>query len=256
MTTANPSLSRINSLSFMLTAAGFLIALAAALDFITLLLDPTPSSVDWRLNTLTQLVDRGVVPLLGFSLILLGGWLRIVTEGTSRKRSVGALTIAVFISCGLLGVIYLGIAPFHFRDCGIASNNAVTQLTRQVEQAEQQLDARLNQEITAISGLVSNESQIQQLKKSGGNLTEAQQQQVNQLLAQVEEFKKDPTALEARAEQSREQFLSRIRLQKEELQAEIEQNFGKSSIRIPLSSLLLSIGYLFIAINGVQAMNQ
>lgn len=256
MTTANPSLSRINALSFMLTAAGFLIALAAALDFITLLLDPTPSSVDWRLSTLTQLVDRGVVPLLGFSLILLGGWLRVVTEGASRKRSIGALTIVVFISCGVLGLVYLGIAPFHFRDSGIASNNAVTQLNRQVEQAEQQLDARLNQEITAISGLVGNDSQIQQLQNPRGNLTEAQQKQVNELLAQVEEFKKDPTALEERAKQSREQFLSRIRLQKEELEAQIEQNFWKSAIRIPLSSLLLSIGYLFIAINGLQAMNQ
>ena len=253
MTAVPSGSSRAISLGFILTVAGLAIAVAVGLDFFTLLFpDPTPTSVDWRLNTLTQFVDRGVVPLLGFSLILLGSWLTIVSESTGRKRSLSPLLLIVFIASGLLGIGYLGIAPFHFRDSGIASTNAITQLNRQVEQAEQQLDSRINQEVNAISGLMGDEQQLQQLQNPGGTLTPEQQQQIDELLTQIKEFKANPDALEAKVKESREQFLAQIRLRQTNLESQIQVEYLRSSIRIPVSSLLLAIGYGFIAISGFQ----
>jgi hypothetical protein len=256
MTAVPSGSSRTISLCFILTVAGTCIALAAGLDFFTLLFpDPTPSSVEWRLNTLTQFVDRGVVPLLGFSLILLGRWLRMVSDSSGRKRSLPAIVLVVFIASGLLGIAYLGIAPFHFRDSGIASTNAIAQLNLQVEQAEQQLDSRINQEVNAISGLMGDEKQLQQLQNPSGTVTKEQQQQIDTLLTQIKEFKANPNALEAKVKESREQFLAQIRLQKAELEAQIQVDYWRSSIRIPISSLLLALGYGFIAISGFQLMS-
>jgi hypothetical protein len=255
MTAASSGSSRTISLGFILTVAGTCVALAAGLDFFTLLFpDPTPTSVEWRLNTLTQLVDRGVVPLLGFSLILMGRWLTIVSDSTGRKRSLPPLILIVFIASGLLGLAYLGIAPFHFRDSGIASTNAIAQLNRQVEQAEQQLDSRINQEVNAISGLMGDERQLQQLQNSSGAVTKEQQQQIDELLTQIKEFKANPNALEAKVKESREQFLAQIRLQKTNVERQIQTDYWRSSIRIPMSSLLLALGYGFIAISGFQLM--
>ncbi|MFZ9740028.1 MAG: HpsJ family protein [Prochlorotrichaceae cyanobacterium] len=257
MTSASPRSSQNTSLGLILITAGTCIALAAGLDFFALLFpDPTPTSVDWRLNTVTQLVDRGVIPLLGFSLILFGRWVVLVTEGAGRKRSLGALSTIAFIASGLLGLTYLGLAPFHFRDSGIASTNAITQLNRQVEQAEQQLDSQLNQELNAISGLISDENQLKQLQNPPGTITAEQQQQIDELLNQIETFKSDPTTLEAKAQESREQFLAQIRLRKANVESQIQTNYWKSAIRIPLSSLLLTIGYLFVAISGFQVMGR
>lgn len=253
MTTASPGSSRVSSLSLILITAGLCLALAASLDFLSLLLpDSTPTSVDSRLNILTQLVDRGVIPLLGFSLVLFGRWLTFTTESAGRKRSLGIPSFIAIVASGLLGVAYLGIAPFHFRDSGIASTNAIAQLNRQVEQAEQQLDSQINQELNAISGLIGDENQLKQLQNPSANITEAQQQQINNLLSQIEEFKSDPNALEAKAQESRDQFLAQIQLQKANLEKRIQENYWRSSIRIPLSSLLLAIGFFFIAISGIQ----
>jgi len=258
MTASVPSgLSRAASLSLMLTAAGASIALASGLDFFTLLFpDPTPTSVDWRLSTLTQFVDRGIIPLLGFTLILFGRWLIIITDNSGRRRSLPPLILIVFVASGLLSLTYLGIAPFHFRDSGIASTNAISQLNRQVEQAEQQLDSRINQEVDAISGLIGDERQLQQLKNLPDSVTPEQQKQVKDLLGQIQEFKSNPDALQTKAQESREQFLSQIRIRKADIESQIQANYWRSSIRIPVSSLLLALGYGFIAINGIQLMTR
>ena len=222
----------------------------------SLLANPTPSNVDWRLNTMTQVVDRGVIPMLGFSVMLLGSWLDAITNPVKTRRSNGVLLTVAFLASAMLSLLYLTIAPLHFRDAGIASSNATNRITQQVEQAEQQLNNQVNQEVDAVANLLQNEAQVNQLRNPNANLTPEQQARLDDLLAQVDEFKKNPGSLQQQAEDTRAQAISRIRLEQQQLESQIRQSFWKSAIRVPVSSLLLTAGYLFIAFNGLKIMGQ
>ncbi|MGB7488120.1 MAG: HpsJ family protein, partial [Phormidesmis sp.] len=69
-----------------LKLVGAITIAAAMVDFLTLLLPPEFGNRAWQLATVTSLVDRGIVPLVGIALLFTGYWID-TSIGKSARRS-------------------------------------------------------------------------------------------------------------------------------------------------------------------------
>jgi hypothetical protein len=232
-----------------LLALGFALIIIALNDFLTLTLAPQWDNTQWRLGLMNQAIDRGILPLMGITLLCLGCWVNAYQRQKLAIQST--LMRTVLVGSLILGLFYIGITPFYFSENRLASAQTTSELNEQARQAEAQLDARLSQELGVITNLMGNEAQLQQQLKSQ-NLTPEQQTQINGIMAQLKEFKNDPAALQKRTTEAREQVLSQIRLEKEQAQQNVRQRFLRDAIRLSFSSLLLAAGYLTITIVGFQ----
>ncbi|MEM1252476.1 MAG: HpsJ family protein [Cyanobacteria bacterium P01_H01_bin.21] len=236
-----------------LKLVGGITILAALVDFLVLLLPPDLLNRTWQITTTTQLVDRGIVPLVGIALLFTGFWIESYVSG---KRSGGNLLLdARFWTCILaciLGLLFGVLTPVHMNNVRLQSQDALTQVSSEADEATSQLDQRLTAEVTQqrdrISGLLSNPEQIDQLVASG-NVTEEQ-------AAQIRQFEANPESLDeflsGQASQLRTRLETEIGTRREEAAQRVRSEATKASIRISLSSILLAIGYVVIGISGIR----
>ena len=66
----NPTKSPLAAIALKLV--GLVTIISALLDYLILVIPPDFANPQWQLATTTQLVDRGIVPLVGIALILTG----------------------------------------------------------------------------------------------------------------------------------------------------------------------------------------
>ena len=236
-----------------LKLVGGITILAALVDFLVLLLPPDLLNRAWQISTTTQLVDRGIVPLVGIALLFTGFWIDSYVAG-KRGRANLALD-ARFWTCILaciLGLIFALLTPIHMNNVRLQSRDALTQVSEEASEATTQLEQRLNAEVTQqrdrISTLLSNPDQIDQLVASG-NVTQEQADQIRQ-------FEENPESLDeflsGQASQLRTRLETEIGTRREEANQRVRSEATKASIRISLSSILLAIGYIGIGISGVR----
>lgn len=227
--------------------------LAALLDMIVL---PIPYNwVDraWQISFTTQVVDRGIIPLLGLALLMTGLWFEGGSAGKAKglNRSKGLKTSALVLAC-VLGLFYILIFPLHLNNVRLDSRQTQEQISQEATQAEAQLDSRLNAEVGQqqgqISQLLANPQQLAQALQSG--------QVTQEQAALLEEFRDDPAALdqflEERAGQLRTQLQTEIGMRREEATSRAKTEALKSGLRIGLSSLLLAIGYIVVGWTGLK----
>ncbi|MBX2864273.1 MAG: HpsJ family protein [Leptolyngbyaceae cyanobacterium MAG.088] len=236
-----------------LKLVGGITILAAIVDFLVLLLPPDLLNRAWQISTATQLVDRGIVPLVGIALLFTGFWIDSFVAG---KRSRSNLMLdARFWTCILaciLGVLFLVLTPVHMNNVRLQSQDALTQVSEEASEATNQIEQRLNAGLTQqrdqITTLLSNPDQIDQLV-SRGNISEEE-------AAQIRQFEGKPDSLneflEGQASQARTRLETEIGSRREEANKRVRSEATKASIRISLSSLLLAIGYIVIGISGVR----
>ncbi len=226
---------------------------ASMIDFLTLLFPPEFSNRAWQLATTTNLVDRGIVPLVGIALLFTGYWIDSNLGKVPRRGNL-ALDIRFWtclLSC-LLGLVFLFTAVLHPNNVRIQSREALTQVEAEAEQANSQLDQRLSADLAQrraqIDTLLQDEVQLQAAIASG-NLDAAQQ-------AQIEQFRSDPAALQAfldsQVGEAKTQLQTRIGEQKKDATQRLKTEATKATIRITLSSLLLAIGYTYIGWQGLR----
>ncbi|MGL5079883.1 MAG: hormogonium polysaccharide biosynthesis protein HpsJ [Microcoleaceae cyanobacterium] len=259
------------SRSFSSTAAqlvkliGGILILSAVVDYLILLFPPQLMERAWQLNTASQLVDRGIVPMVGMALVIIGFWMdSAASGGTQRPTKLFAdLRFWISILASLLGLLYLLLFPLHLNNTRLARAEALSQIGQQASQAETQLDSRLGsnefqQQVTQrktqlrsqFSQLLQNEQQLDELLASG-NLPEP-------VKAVLEEAKTNPAALDQFLEQQADtlpdQLKTQIQERKQELEQEAKVRSLKSSLQTGLSSLLLSIGYIVIGWTGLKTL--
>lgn len=236
-----------------LKLVGGITILAALVDFLVLLLPPDLLNRAWQINATTQLVDRGIVPLVGIALLFTGFWIDSYVSG---KRSRVSLALdARFWTCLLaciLGFTFAILAPVHMNNVRLQSQEALEQVTTEATQATNQLEQRLNAEVTQqrdrISSLLSNPEQIEQLVASG-NVSAEQAEQIRQ-------FEDSPESLDqflsGQASELRTRLETEIGSRREEAANRVRAEATKASIRISLSSILLAVGYIVIGISGIK----
>ncbi len=236
-----------------LKLVGAITILAALIDFITLLFPPQFGNRAWQLATTTQLVDRGIVPLVGIALLFTGYWIDSSLGRTSRRGSlaVDPRFWTCLLSC-LLGLIFLMTTVLHPNNVRIQSREALTQVETEATDATSQLEERLSADLNArrsqIAALLENEEQLQAAIASG-ELDEAQ-------LAQIEKFRNNPEELtkflDTQVGEAKTQLQTRIGEQRKDAESRLKSEALKATIRVTLSSLLLAIGYTYIGWQGLR----
>jgi hypothetical protein len=253
-----------------LKVVGIILFLSFLLDFLILLLPFQPTDRGWQINLATALVDRGIVPLVALGMMFTASWIENSGDG-DRSKSIDFRFPALILS-SILGLIFLLIFPLHLNNVNQAKTQTVNQINQDADQAENQLKNQLSQFQAQLSN-DQGKAQLEQLRNQAkAQFTDLIQneQKYKQALenpqlppAQKEllkKFKANPQELDKFVAQQTDpqglanQRLSQIRQRKEEAEQQAKDGAWKSGLRIGLSSLLLSIGYIIIGWTGLRSM--
>jgi len=236
-----------------LKLVGAIIILATLVDFLTILFPPQFGNRAWQIATITQLVDRGIVPLVGIALLFTGYWIDSSLGRTQRRVSLAtdARFWTCLLSC-LFGLIFLMTTVLHPNNVRIQSREALEQVEAEATEATTQLEERLNADLSQrraeIAALLQDEAQLQ-AAIDNGSLDEAQ-------LAQIQNFRDNPDQLEeflnSQVGEAQNQLQTRIGEQQRDATERLKSEALKATLRVTLSSLLLFIGYTYIGWQGLQ----
>ncbi|MFB2772955.1 HpsJ family protein [Pelatocladus sp. BLCC-F211] len=252
-----------------LKVVGIILLLSFLLDFVILLFPFQPTNRLWQIDLATNLVDRGIVPLVGLAMLFAGYWAEITEDG--RPSGID-LRFPALVLASLLGLIFLVIFPLHLNNVRQASVQQVDQINKQADQAENQLQSQLSQ----VQAQLNNEQVKTELDKQKAQvkaqLTEIlkDEQKYKQALESpnvpppvkevLQKAKQNPQELDkfiaqqSDPQQVATQRLNQIRQSKEDAEKQAKERAWKSGMRIGMSSLLLSIGYIIIGWTGLRGM--
>jgi hypothetical protein len=250
-----------------LKVVGIILILSALLDCIVLSLPGETSDLlnrAWQLAAATQIVDRGIIPLMGIALLMTGFWVDSSSGVSIERRQVWLdLRFWALLICSLLGLVYLSLVPVHLNNTRLELQDALVLLDKEAGQAESKLDAQIKSEqyksdLEQRKSLLR--SQIGALLQDDGKL----QQELNnpklpkELKAVLQESKNDPKALdkflEQQAQELPNQARKEIRTQKQQKEKELRTRSRNSSLQTGISSLLLAIGYITVGWTGLRSM--
>ncbi len=250
--------------STTLKVAGGTIVLSSILDFIVLAVPPQIGNRGWLIGLATQLVDRGIVPMVGIALLLAGFWIGSTAAGPQESpKKILDLRLWALLLSSLLGLMYLLLFPVHLNNVYRAQNQTLEQIQEQATLAEQELQAQIESEefkARIQERKAQLKAQITSLLQDEERLQEAIDN--NEVPAQVQELleqsKTDPAAidrfLDQQAQALPEQLIGRIRSRREELRGDTSTRTFKSSLQTGINSLLLAIGYVTIGGTGLKSM--
>ncbi len=246
-----------------LKVAGLIMAFAVLIDFAALLLlsglpdNATPlDALRLQLSITGQIVDRGIIPLVGIALFLAGLWIDSVSNPSRGGQKLWrGLRLGILLYGALLGLLFLLIVPLHINNAIQVRRGTLDQISQQATTAETQLTTRLLAEAdsqrTQINGLVQNEPALNQAVVAG---------QVSADEAKlIRGFKQDPKSLDKfiqdKVKQTRTQLQQRVRSERLSTEKRAKQDALKSLVQTPLSSLLLAVGYILVSWAGLREGN-
>lgn len=244
--------------SLTLRIAGIVIILSAAVDIVITPLPYELGERSWWLAFTTQIVDRGLVPLVGLALLFAGYWVESAGMGKQCDRpNWQTLRFWVAILASVMGLVYLLLFPFHLNNVRLNNVEMQEQLAQEAQQAEDQTRQRLSLEVQR------QQEQLQQLMAASD---EQLQQAVQQNLISAEQadrirgFRDNPETLEPFLQEQSEQQLAQsqtaIQEQQEEAVSRVRNESLKSGLRVGLNSLVLAIGYIIIGWMGLRLLGQ
>lgn len=242
---------------------GLLLIVSFLIDAITLLIPSTPpfSPLDrgWQLNVTTQLVERGFIPMLGMALLFAGSWMDSLQDSSQEGKLWQVVKLGALVLSGILGLVFLLIAPLHINNVRLASSQTLEQIQQQASQAEGQLEsqslkAQLSQQQSQVK------SQLTDLLKDNQKLDERlKSEQVSQQEKDLlNQFKSDPGKVDEFLNQQLNpntivnRRLTQVRERKQQLEKQTKMAALKSQVQIGASSVLLAIAYLIITGTGLR----
>jgi membrane-associated HD superfamily phosphohydrolase len=254
----------LNSAPLVIKLVGFILILSSLVDYVALLIPFRYQDNNWLATTLTQLVDRGIIPMVGLAFLFLGYFLENGTFATDRGNSFLSARFWTLILSSLLGLVFLVVVPpLHLNNTRILSDRAIQQVNQDATKAESDLNTQVQQRQEQITTALKDENQRKQLdaqlqqidnaiksgQVKGDDLTKLQQAQ-----KELEQLKSDPSSVEARAKDFRNQGLIQIRDRKQQLEQQARTESWKTGLRVGISSLLLGLGYSLIGWTGLREM--
>jgi hypothetical protein len=227
--------------SLVLPLVGIVLILTFVFDFTVRLFGLDFAKPDILLNLLNELIDRGVIPLIGLAFISAGFWLnKALTRPASDPNSPAVSPLSnpqfwTFVFASLLGLLFLLLVPIHFSTSGQIVNAAIAR----TDQQEAQMRLGIQQE----------QAQINQMLASG-QLDQVLQQRNLQpdQLALLQELKKDPKALDKKAAQR----LSEMATQKQQALSQVNKEVLINRWRAEVRSLLLALGFVGVGWTGLR----
>jgi hypothetical protein len=258
---SNSSVSKFTSLC--LKTVGIILIVSSLLDYITLAIPFQPLDSQWQIAFTGQIVDRGIVPMVGMAFILVSYWIESNYDKTTSSLGFN-IKIPVFILSLAMGFVFLILVPLHLNNLRLVSTDALAQLEQKADEAE----GRISEQYEQLTGIASDPQRLQLLETriteldnaigsgqfQGQTLNEQQLQRLEETRQQLQSFRelaKEPEALEARLTELQTQ----LRDQKQERENRAKTEAIKQGVRTGLSSLLLAIGYLVMGWFGLQTNN-
>ncbi|MGF1675160.1 MAG: HpsJ family protein [Rivularia sp. (in: cyanobacteria)] len=260
-------LATVNT-SRTLKVVGIILILSFLVDILILSFPFQPTNSGWQIQLATAFVDRGIVPLVGLGMLFAGHWVDSFDDSSPAGID---LRFPVLILSSILGLIFLLIFPLHLNNVRQASDREVQQINASAQQAESRVKAELSQVQARLSteqAKAQIEQQRTQVRTQFSELlkdeTRYKQAIENPSIPQqqkdlLKKFKADPKALDTFiAEQSDPQQLANQRLtqiaqEREAAEKRAKETAWKSGLRVGMSSLLLSIGYIIIGWTGLRS---
>jgi hypothetical protein len=254
---------------FLLKTVGGLLILASLVEYVLIFFPPAVSDSKlldqyWKIDFWNQLVNSGVVPLVGMLLIFAGYWMNVTLNITSNKPIWRDLRLWISLLATILGIAYLVTIPVYLSNVNLVKEDTLKsidekaivekeQVNKQLEQFNTQLaqyqkvaqdKPRLEQEITRITQQINS-----------GQFQGAQLEQLNNARANLESLKNNSQVLEQATKQAKE------RAEKEKGRIEEEQKKAKSITgnnailsvtKTDLKSLCLAIAHTIIGWFGIR----
>jgi hypothetical protein len=227
-----------------LKIAGAVLILSSMIDLVFMLCFPPETLVldgsRWWLYATSQLVDRGLLPLVGIAFVVAGDWIEIVSTEHGGERG-NARRIATFALASLLGLLFILIIPFQlittndFKSQDLKQiGDRATQIEQGIKSSRQQVDAlskdKVKEQMTAIDKeIASGQAQGERL----ANL------QLNKLLLS------DPTKFVQKSEQN-------LQIQRQKSESQASARMIQTGVRTSLASVLLAIAYITIGWTGLR----
>ncbi|MBW4683168.1 MAG: HpsJ family protein [Microcoleus vaginatus WJT46-NPBG5] len=249
----------------MLTIVGTILIVAYLLDCAIVLFPPNFLDRPWQMAFTSQIVERGILPMVGLGLIFAGYGIESNAGGGSPSNRKPFLDIKFWslVLSSLLGLLFLLLFPLHLNNVRLDRNEKLGQITTRAEQAELQVtsqvsNADIQKEIEKQQTLVK--TQLAELVKDPQKLDEAiKSGRVPKEQAELlQRFKQDPQAIDQfvqqqfNAETLSNRELSRIRGNRQQLEDQTKLTSLKSGLQTGISSLLLAFGYMAIGWTGLK----
>jgi hypothetical protein len=238
-----------------LKTVGVIIILAALLDILILPIPYRPLDRQWQIAFITQVVDRGIVPLVGLALLFTGYWIDSLVGNLVKRKIWFNLRFWALLLASLLGLFYLLAIVLHVNNVFVVRGEALERISLEAAQAETQLGSQLDQEVQQqreqIDLLMGNPELFEQALQSG---------QVSQEQAELlQQFQDDPNTLDefinSRVSELETQVQTEIGMRREQAEREARINAVKSALRIGIGSFLLAVGYIAVGWTGLKTLD-
>ena len=241
---------------------GVIFILSSFLDYLTLAIPFNWNDPQWQLGFVTNLVDRGVVPLVGVGMILIGYWIDAMIAAGNIKPSGFDLRLPIYILSAVMGLLFLLIVPLHLNNLNQAKAAALTQIEKGAAQGQDQIKQLLNQ-FNSLSQnpqvLDQQIAQSEQVLKSGqlqGNPLSPQQiqsiQSQKDQLQGLRDLSKDPAAYKKRIDEIKQKLETQLQDKQRTAEGEASTQALKQGLRTGLNSLMLAIGYATVGALGLR----
>ena len=260
-------LATVNT-SRTLKVVGIILILSFLVDILILSSPFQPTNSAWQIRLATAFVDRGIVPMVGLGMLFAGHWVDSFDDSTASGID---LRFPALILSSILGLIFLLIFPLHLNNVRQASDREVEQIVATAQRAESQVQSQLSQ----VQARLNNEEAKAQIEKQRNQVkaqfsellkdeTRYKQALENPNIPQqqkdlLKRFKADPKELDkfiaeqSNPQQLANQRLTQIRQDKEAAEKRAKDSAWRSGLRVGISSLLLSIGYIIIGWTGLRS---
>lgn len=251
-----------------LKTVGTIFILSSIIDAIVLAIPQPGQEIDqqWQLAYTTQLVDKGIIPLLGLALLFAG--VGISSSAGLEKPSRNALLdgrLWALVFSIVLGLVFLVAFPLHLNNVRLLRRDALDRAEQEAQVQENQLQAVLasnqaqdnikqrQQELKEqIPQLLQNDERLEQILEN-----DRTPRWLKQLLQDTKDKPGDVNKLvdeRFNLDALREERLNEIRTSKLEREEQAKVTAAKSAAQTGISSLFLSLGFSIIGWTGLRGL--
>jgi hypothetical protein len=242
---------------------GVILIFSSLLDFLIMAIPLNLKDTDWQLGLIGGAVERGVVPLLGISLILVGYWAdSILNAEQNSPKSAFDLRLPTYIFAAVLGLFFLLVIPVYLGSLNEAKGDTMTKIERGASESREQVQRFLAQVDQYSKNPALLDEQINQRKKvleAGqvqGNPLNPQQinfltNEVNQLEG-LRKISKDPAVYRQKIEQIKGELEAEMEKRLQKAESEATTQALKRGLKTGLSSLMFAIGFTTVGALGLR----
>lgn len=249
---------------FVLRLVGTILILSALIDYLSVFFPPNFADKAWFANAVTQIVDRGIIPMVGLGFLLAGSFLESGSLAVGdRAKPFATFRFWALLLSLLLGLVYLVLFPLHLNNTRQLSDQALERIDQQAKTTESQLNAQVQQRQDQISAALRDPNQARQLETelkkiddaiASGQLKGDQLEQARRAQKELQALRANPNSVADRAKEFRNAELTKLREERARAEGQARNEFWKTGVRVGISSLLLSLGYFIIGWLGLKEM--